>query len=605
MKINDHELVMPLAPQSTRQLTIADAIAYTRVAALPKRQRERRISYLKGAAEICGRDPSAVPLSIPWLQQHFYSAAPAVHGLSRRHHGNIANSLRWVLREFGLHAEHGNKGRKPVSPAWMKLVDLAPDKPRQSCVRRFGTWSTERHLEPLAVTDQALREYQSEVANTKLAAGTAKLASIIARTWNGLLQAYKEATGIALQPLSAPARRQTYTLPLTAYPASFQQEVRDFAETLSGATGRVLFLPKRGQEPGSRLRQKRRRPATVKARLFAVQQAAGILVQKGVPVAEIDSLRALVEPIERVEDVLEFLAERQRDSHQELNEVKGGQVAQVAITLAQVAEFIASPNKQEIDGFVQHLGTNRTGFSKKVRDRLRQLIQPRSRMLLLHLPQELMRQAALPGVKPREAARLALLAVALEILLICPLRLGSLLCLRLDKHVQRLGTRRNRVTHLVLREQDTKNSEPLEWPVPKDSADMIEKYLRLYRPTIAKPDNPFLFPSDSGVGARSPGGLSTALVGRIETLVGVACHLHLLRHFAAWMHLKAYPGAYEEVRRVLGHRDIKTTVSYYTVFDQAVAAERFDSNILRERKATKGAAQLHWRKRAGKKGRSS
>lgn len=74
------------------------------------------------------------------------------------------------------------------------------------------------------------------------------------------------------------------------------------------------------------------------------------------------------------------------------------------------------------------------------------------------------------------------LATVIEILLICPMRMKNLAGLRLDRHLQRIDGRGRRISHLILAESETRNSEPLEWPVPPESARLTEAYIRELRP---------------------------------------------------------------------------------------------------------------------------
>jgi integrase len=344
----------------------------------------------------------------------------------------------------------------------------------------------------------------------------------------------------------------------------------------------------------------------VATRVFNLHQAAGILIRGGLDPAELTSLRDLVQPVERVAEVLDFLCGRTRRALDD-GEAVGGQVAQVAETLRQVAEHhvgLGGEDLERIRGWARETRPSRAerGMSALSRERLRAMIQDRPRALLVNLPEELMRRArAARAEDPTGAARLALSAVALEILLVCPLRAENLRGLRLDRHLQRLGHRGRLVTHVVLQPAETKTREPLEWPLPRPSAELLEEFVRSFRPVIAAPDNPHLLPG-AGPGARSGTALAAAVTGTIERLIGIRVHLHLLRHFAAWLHLRAHPGAYEDVRRVLGHRDIQTTIRFYVAFEATAAAERFDAAVLRERHATRAVAAKAWSGRVPRRG---
>jgi hypothetical protein len=70
-------------------------------------------------------------------------------------------------------------------------------------------------------------------------------------------------------------------------------------------------------------------------------------------------------------------------------------------------------------------------------------------------------------------------------------------------------------------------------------------------------------------------------------LSSVRVTLHMVRHFAAWRYLKEHPGHYEDVRRLLGHRNLATTTAYYIAFETEAVAARFDGMILKEKRETR------------------
>jgi integrase len=54
---------------------------------------------------------------------------------------------------------------------------------------------------------------------------------------------------------------------------------------------------------------------------------------------------------------------------------------------------------------------------------------------------------------------------------------------------------------------------------------------------------------------------------------------HQFRHTAAKRFLKEYPGQYETLRRLLGHKDIGTTIKSYCSSEQESDYLRFDEMI--------------------------
>ena len=61
--------------------------------------------------------------------------------------------------------------------------------------------------------------------------------------------------------------------------------------------------------------------------------------------------------------------------------------------------------------------------------------------------------------------------------------------------------------------------------------------------------------------------------------VGLRITVHQFRHAAAAIYLKHRPGDYETVRRLLGHRDIQTTIRFYCGLQTTQATEQFGKLI--------------------------
>jgi len=239
------------------------------------------------------------------------------------------------------------------------------------------------------------------------------------------------------------------------------------------------------------------------------------------------------------------------------------------------------------------------GMTPKNRERLRALIDLRRRGMLLNLPAELMRQAAAES-RPLRAARLALRAVLVEILLICPLRVDNLRTLRIDRNLRRMDPSARRISHIFIPGEDVKNGEAIEWPVTPETAKLIQIYLDRYRPALADPSNLYLFPGEEGDLPLSASATGPAITVTICDNVGVHVNPHLLRHFAAWLYLTNHPGEYEIVRRILGHRSVQTTIDAYCGLESDAAARHYDSLILRERNATRKLAAAAFRPRRRK-----
>ena len=179
---------------------------------------------------------------------------------------------------------------------------------------------------------------------------------------------------------------------------------------------------------------------------------------------------------------------------------------------------------------------------------------------------------------------MAMYATAIEILLVCPLRCGNLVALRLDRHLRRPDPRKGRFTHIVIPGDEMKNDKALHWPIPPESQRIIETYLNRFRPHLVTPENPYLFgrkdklrgpgwssgypcPASSRV-KRAP---SSTRIWRVTSQRKISC--------------RRTRASTEIVRQVLGHSSLQTTTNFYTGGEVEAAAEHFDRTVLRDRQA--------------------
>ena len=72
---------------------------------------------------------------------------------------------------------------------------------------------------------------------------------------------------------------------------------------------------------------------------------------------------------------------------------------------------------------------------------------------------------------------------------------------------------------------------------------------------------------------------SKQITVRIQKAIGLEITVHQFRHAAAAIYLKHRPGDYETVRRLLGHRNIATTVKFYCGLETMEATEQFGKII--------------------------
>jgi site-specific recombinase XerD len=91
---------------------------------------------------------------------------------------------------------------------------------------------------------------------------------------------------------------------------------------------------------------------------------------------------------------------------------------------------------------------------------------------------------------------------------------------------------------------------------------LIDEYIHKFRSTLLRGSNElWLFPGETG-GCKTAKTLSEQITERVEDATGLCITAHQFRHAAAAMWLKHKPGDCETVRRMLGHRNIQTTIKF-------------------------------------------
>jgi integrase len=192
---------------------------------------------------------------------------------------------------------------------------------------------------------------------------------------------------------------------------------------------------------------------------------------------------------------------------------------------------------------------------------------------VVSLPYVLMAEArSAKDHAPVKAAVTAQLAVAIAILTHAPIRLANLASIRLDHHLIKPGGF-NTPYWLKFPRYDVKNHIDLDFTFDQQLTQLIDEYVREFRPTLLRGSNaPLLFPGENGE-AKTAKTLSDQITERTLKATGLRITVHQFRHAAAAVYLKHRPGEYETVRRFLGHKNIQTTINFYCGLQTTHATE--------------------------------
>lgn len=564
--------------------TIADARrALAARTDITEARRRRFNASLSGIARVCRADPSqeeAVPLDCVHLNKRLFAGSPATFGFTKRRFSCIVSDARVVMRMLSVHADDI---RGELSPAWAELVGhLRPY--RATALAGFTGFCTLVGLEPHDVEPTTLSRFERWLETETICRDPAKRARETASNWNYAAEHIAQWPAVRFE---RDRMRDEFTPKLSDLPTELQKEVSRYLQRLRVANNEDLYPDDVDTTPRSRgaLRPLKRR--TIDAKQWLIRVAAGALIRTGVDAGILASLSVLVEP-ENVRAIIRFLRDR-------TGKQRSGYLLNVVECIRQIAKYHCRVSGRELEVLSQLVRAVRPpqqyGMTEKNADRLRQIIEPRTRGLLINLPLALAERARKMPMSKGDATRLIAYAVALEIELRFAFRRANLAALHLDENLRYADPQRTCISAISIPAEDTKGDSPIDLKVPLDCANFLSEYIRNFRPHVASPANRYLF-AGPDLKPRSAHELAIGLCKLIEREIGVTINLHLLRHFAGWRYLERHPGRYEVVQQMLGHKKVETTIRFYMGLEAMTAARHVDETFLAERAELAAQAEI-------------
>jgi len=242
------------------------------------------------------------------------------------------------------------------------------------------------------------------------------------------------------------------------------------------------------------------------------------------------------------------------------------------------------------DGVIKRVSAARK-IGPRHAKRLRQFNDPVKLLAWYELPETLYkeakelikRQRAIdPNYQPNlEEVNSLIVAVVHLITRYCPWRRENIAALRVygSEANLHLPTRHCSEAFLDVDGSEVKNGVCLDGVLPPSVVEVIDFYLRYFRPVLAAAvgadlDNPHLFPAH-GMEYRAAQQLNKAFVDRNWRRGGFLLNLQVQRHICAKVVADEHPDKMVLVQRLLGHKSIKTTESYYAEIKQIVAQRMY------------------------------
>jgi integrase len=142
---------------------------------------------------------------------------------------------------------------------------------------------------------------------------------------------------------------------------------------------------------------------------------------------------------------------------------------------------------------------------------------------------------------------------------------------------------RNGRYHVHYPAAEVKNKVELEFVLPENTMKILRFYIAKVRPLLIKGDSAYLWPGHNGK-PKGAGYVGTLIGDFTEQEVGVRVTGHRFRHVAGYLYLLDNPNGYEVIRLLLGHKSLKTTMTYYASLEAREGYKRYDAFLNRRRK---------------------
>lgn len=539
-------------------------MAFIRAADLPPLQKRDMMSALRSAARLFGTDPAQVQVDLRGLHDRFAAVLPASAGVSPARVANIRSLVLAALRQAGRRILP-SRARNILSPPWATLRATLPSpllklgKRLRAGLSRFMHFCSREGIDPPAVDAAVFEAFRQALEQHSLVRRPASVHRTTCVLWN---LAGAEVQGWPAYLAEVPSLIRKYAWTWENFPTGFVADAQAFLHHSGNQD--VLSDDYAKSAAVSTLDQRRKQ----------ILQVASALLRAGFPTEDLTSLGVLVQ-VPNVKLAIRFLLGR----HGGAPTKHLGQQVQLMRTIARHWVRADAKVVEALGQLCRNLSIKNPGMTDKNNARLQQFDNPANVQDLLGLPQQVLDQLKKQRDRGGQAgAQRTMLALAVELLTVAPMRIDNLVGLEVGRHLatRRVGGRS--VMHIDIPAEETKNDVRYEVELPDGTAALLANYLAHAHRQLAPGGSAYLFPTATG-GRRSTAAFATTVSQFVLREIGIVMNVHLFRHLAVKLYLDSRPEDIETMRRVLGHRSLNTTLRSYAGRRTAASFRRFDEVI--------------------------
>lgn len=516
-------------------------------------QRRDMLSALDTVAERYRCDLATIRATPAGVRRLLSSAKAAELGVRPKRLANVQSCVRKALELYGNPTTPITK-RIPLTAEWSALLDLISNEQHRYGLYRLATYASAMGLAPSAIDGEALLGFHAALENEDAVKDPRKRLKQTIALWN---MCQRGVPGWPQTVLRSPFKVDPEALPLTAFPPSFQQDVAAWTEWV---THPDIFNPTAPRKPF--------RPATVEQRVYDFRRFASAVVSRGdLKLDEVTSISVLFDTT-RFKSGLRYFLQRAGNKPTAHLALKAKKLLAVAKSYCRVDAAVLTELTQMCRRLDDEIGPQQ--LSVRNRERLRQFDDQEKVAKLLNFPQE-ERARGRHLRNPLRAARCMERALAIEILLVCWLRIQNLRTIHLVNNLRVIGKK----VFLTFEGHEVKNGRMLDFELPPELAQALAEFRATYRPRLPGASGPYLFPGKDS-GARSTSALRNGIEETLRKNAGLVMNPHLFRHALAKIVVEKDPALYPVVSRHLGHSRLSMTMAHYLGTETRAAGRHLD-----------------------------
>ena len=526
-------------------------------------RRRDLVSALETFGEWCDRPLDLIPAEMGFIRKVCESLHPVHLNVSTRRIQNVRSLIKAAFRLVGVSTQLPPR-TTALACEYEKLWDmLKGDRYARTSLSSLFRYCSAKGIAPQKINDQVTTDYLVALETESLIKDPRTHHQIACKVWNTKSKQHRD-TGWPDIELNVPRyETRLYGINDDLFSDGIKADIDAYLAHLSGKDlFNSIAVPLK--------------PNSISSAAGHIRRYLSGLHYAGVDLTTLKSLDEAVKP---------EMFKRAMRWHFDRNGQKASKhISEIAWTIRCYAVKYRSADQATITFFanaVTQLRIKHEGLSPKNRKAMGQFDEANQVTRYVNSPSSLWGRAealkddAKDSKIPQQALLMVQAAIAIEIMMFAPMRLHNLATIRLDQHINRFKGR----IHLHFEANEVKNDLALDFVLPELTSKRIDRYIKDWRHSAGHDGNPYLFPGRNQK-PKDQSALRQQMGDKLFMVTGIKLTPHQFRHTAAKLFLDKYPGQYEVVRKVLGHKSLSTTYSHYAGAETKAALAHFDDAIV-------------------------